>query len=136
MSDMISREAMTASLESYFSETEATPAAPAAWRYPDPIHPGFYIYATSPDDLPPEAQPLYLEGQEAAPAVRGNFVVTVIAEKAQRMGFRSIILHALNEDEAIGKAMRAFADVAPGWVFSKPAVLSVFLPTDPPEVQK
>lgn len=53
------------------------------------------------------------------------FVVTVIAQRADRCGYRCGFVWAASEDEAIGRFMRFVQADNPGWTVSTPAALHI-----------
>lgn len=53
------------------------------------------------------------------------FVVTVIAERPGNVGYRTGIIWAATEDEAVGRWMRFATDENPGWTISTPAAIHI-----------
>lgn len=65
-----------------------------------------------------------LEPTEPQPDLRA-YAVAAIAEKPGRIGYRMRFVSARNEDEAIGLALRTFAEGEPDHHFACPAALEV-----------
>lgn len=53
------------------------------------------------------------------------FVVTAMSKGASHIGWRTVLLGAASEDEAIGKAMRTFMQDEPEANISQPGVIEI-----------